>query len=301
MKGAITYALFKHEGIEGQPSGFNFATYLRGMMINIRLNKLLFPEWTTLIELDKNVYEKYFNLFNKLKQGGWIDFRVNESEPLTKAMLWRLKPCFEMGTDGFKVWDYVLCRDLDSPATYREAQAVKYWMNRDKAAHAITDSVSHDVPMLGGMIGFIPKYFTEKVQQKEWAAMFYGVNIDFNRKGADQDFLTQYIYPRFSQHGSDSITQHYFKGMPNSYLSDWNTCLCDSTVGHVSHCIHNLELNIPLEMKEANECCGHIGSAGYYNGQMSRFINKHSDKFVDLINIESEYPDMFSWVKNGCY
>ena len=299
MKGAIVYSLFGNEE-DRKENCFNFNSYLRGMMINIRLNKLLFPEWTTLIELDKNVYQKYFNLFNALKQGGWIDFRVNEPEPLTKAMLWRLKPCFEMGSDGFKTWDYVLCRDLDSPATYREAQAVKYWMNRDKAAHAITDSISHDVPMLGGMIGFIPKYFTDKIGQNDWSAMFNGVNIDFNRKGADQDFINQYIYPHFAQQGSDSITQHYFKGR-ESFLSDVRTCICVPTLGHESHCPNNIEINLPIEYKESNVICGHIGSAGFYSPILERFLHKYKEKFLGLYEIEKDYEDLFYWNKEHMF
>jgi hypothetical protein len=294
MKGAIVYSLFGNEE-EKKENCFNFNSYLRGMMINIRLNKLLFPEWTTLIELDKNVYQKYFNLFNALKNGGWIDFRINESEPLTKAMLWRLKPCFE-GT-----WDYVLCRDLDSPATYREAQAVKYWMNRDKSAHAITDSVSHDVAMLGGMIGFIPKYFTDKIGQNDWSSMFNGVNIDFNRKGADQDFLTQYIYPKFAQHGVDSITQHYFKGMPNSYLSDYNTCLCEPTRGHENYCPHNIDIGLSIELKESNGLAGHIGAAGFYTTSTYKFLTKYRDKFAGLYEIEKDYPIEFHWINDKSF
>jgi len=300
MKGAITYALFGSE--ENKVDNcFTFNSYLRGMMINIRLNKLLFPEWTTLMEIDKNVYDKYFNLFNKLKQGGWIDFRVNESCELTKAMLWRLKPCFEVGTDGFKVWDYVLCRDLDGVSTYREAQAVKYWMNRDKAAHAITDSISHNIPMLGGMIGFIPKYFTDRVQQNDWNAMFYGVNIDFNRKGADQDFLNQYIYPAFAQQGSDSITQHYFKGMPNSFLGDCQMCYCEPPMGHDTHCKNNTEIDLPLEMKESNKLAGHIGAAGFYNTLTYAFLKKYRDKFAELYEIEKDYPLEFHWVNDKSF
>ena len=62
-----------------------------------------------------------------------------------------------------------------------------------------------------------------------------------------------------------------------------------------------MELDIPLDYKETRDICGHIGSAGYYNAQLSRFVNKHADKFTDLIEIESAYPDLFTWVKNGCY
>ena len=73
----------------------------------------------------------------------------------------------------------------------------------------------------------------------------------------------------------------------------------DSTLNHNK--IQDLELSIPFEYKESNEVCGHIGSAGAYGSKLSNFINKHADKFLDLISIESEWPEMFSWVKNGCY
>jgi hypothetical protein len=143
--------------------------------------------------------------------------------------------------------------------------------------------------MLGGMVGFMPKHFKDRTGFKTWDEMFTVTNLDFKRKGADQDFLNQFIYPKFAQPGADSITQHYVLGMPNTFLSD-----CHSV-------IQPIELPIPFEYKESNDNVGHIGASGWYSTATSKFINKHQDKFLDLIEIEKEYSDVFSWVKNGCY
>lgn len=281
---AIVYSLFGYDR-ERNADCFDFNSYLRGLMINIRMNRLIYPDWVIVLETDEATYTAFKDLFDKLP----ITVEVNNNNtPLTLAMLWRLKPIFHTVDNRWK-YTHVLCRDLDSPPTYREAQAVQYWINKDKSMHAITDSVSHDVPLLGGMIGIRPEHFTHRMNCQTWEQLVSQGSYNWNIKGSDQIFLRDVVYPKFAQHGHDSITQHYVLGMPNSFLSDYHNA------------IQPMELSIPFEYKESNEVCGHIGSAGYYNAQMSRFINKHADKFTDLIEIESQYPDLFSWVKNGCY
>lgn len=282
----ICYSLFGYERGRAE-NCFDFNSYLRGLMINIRMNRLLFPDWTINVQTDKATYNAWGELFQKLP----ITVEVHDNGvPLTKAMLWRLRPVFEVNFNGFAKYSHVLCRDLDSIATFREAQAVQYWMNKDKAMHAITDSVSHDLPLLGGMIGINPKHFTMLMNCSTWESLIArNNNYEWEKKGSDQTFLNQVVYPVFAQKGTDSITQHYCLGMANTFLSDYHNHIPD------------MELPLPFEYKESNDCCGHIGAAGYYSTQTSKFINKHADKFTDLIEIESQYPDLFSWVKNGCY
>jgi len=159
----ISYALFGYNK-EQQANCFSFDSYLRGLCINLRMNRLLYPDWEIVLNLDQSTYDGFKDLFDRLP----ISVRIHEPAPLCKAMLWRMKPIFEMENGHWK-YSHVLCRDLDSPATYREVQAVNYWMMRDKALHAITDSVSHDIPLMGGMIGVIPKYFTHS--GNTWEAM----------------------------------------------------------------------------------------------------------------------------------
>lgn len=296
----ITYSLFGYDR-ERQSNCFDFNSYLRGMMICIRMNRLLYPDWITRIETDHNTYNAFLKLFIHLDLSDKFQVRHHDPELLTKAMLWRLKPVFEMNPDQSKVFTHVLCRDLDSPATYREVQAVQYWMNREKASHAITDSVSHTVPMLGGMIGFIPDWFTMRVGVSAWSDLFSGCSIDFNRKGADQDYLNSIIYPKFAQQGNDSITQHYFNGMPNTFLSDYRTCTCPPTSGHKSGCENDMDTGLTADLKESNAIAGHIGASGAYQTALTNFLMKYKDKFEDLREIEKEHSDIFYWIKDGTY
>lgn len=288
---AVVYSLFGDQDKRAE-NCFDFKSYLRGLLINIRMNRLLFPDWQIILETDKFVFAKYGDLFKRLP----IKTNVNEPEPLTKAMLWRLKPVFEIDERQKAVYSHVLCRDLDSPPTYRDAQAVQYWINRDKAAHAITDSVSHTLPMMGGMIGFIPKYFTMRTGFTTWDAMFKNCPIDFNKKGADQTFLNRYIYPVFAKKGEESITQHYFNGHGDTFLEDFRTCKCSPIQGHDSHCANNMDLAIPFAYKESNEVCGHIGASGFYEGSMFRFLRKYWNDFDDLLEVERDYSNIFYWV-----
>lgn len=294
---AICYSLFGY-GKPRQENSFDFESYIRGFMINVRMNRLLFPGWIIVLQTDQDTYKKFEHLFNN----AGIDVHVNDPAPLCLAMLWRMKPVFELAGGRWK-YSHVLCRDTDSPPTYREAQAVQYWINRDKAVHAITDSVSHTLPMLGGMIGVRPDYFTERVAQSWDEMISHGNGINFEKKGSDQAFLNKHIYPKFSQHGNDSITQHYFLGMPNTFLTDYRTCSCPSTVGHESHCYNNIEPggNLSADLKESNSVCGHIGAAGFYSTALFKFLRRYKDQFNDLIELEKYYPKLFYWTQDETF
>lgn len=295
MKKCISYSLFGY-GKERHPESFDFLSYLRGLMINVRMNRLLYPDWEIVLQTDQETYDAFNVLFDNIG----IQVRVNDTSPLCLAMLWRLKPSFETENGKWK-YTHVICRDLDSPPTYREVQAVKYWVNRDKAMHAITDSVSHNLPLLGGMIGMRPAYFNEKVGNSFDKMLALGRGMSFERKGSDQKFLCEYIYPKFSVPGSDSITQHYFNGMGNTHLSDYRTCTCPPTSGHESHCYNNIDIDIPYMYVESNSVCGHIGAAGFYSTAMFQFLRKHKSNFDDLIEVEKNYPNIFYWCFDGTF
>lgn len=281
MKGAISYSLFGYERDRAE-NCFDFHSYLRGLAINIRMARLVYPGWDIILQTDKSTYEGWKELLDAYP----IKIEVHQDGvPLTLAMLWRLRPCFDLE------YTHVLCRDLDSPLTYREHQAVQYWMNRDKAAHAITDSISHDVPMLGGMIGFRPQYFRDKMGVSTWDELIrLRSNYNWEQKGSDQSFLRDIVYPKFAQHTIDSITQHYILGMPNSFLSDYHNKIQD------------LELDgVPHEMKESNDTCGHIGAAGAYNVALDKFLVKYRDRFTDLQKAEDYRKDIFHWRNTNMY
>lgn len=299
---AISYALFtKPDGSVGDTYDFN--TYLRGLMLNIRLNRLIFPGWDTVIHVNQSNPFMYF--FNELEKLPNVRIVICEDAPLCKAMLWRMKPIFEVQAGAWK-YEHVICRDTDAPTIYKDAQAVGYWMTKNKAVHAITDSDSHSHPLMGGMCGFKPALFTSIVNVRTWDDLIRlgnAYSFDFNRKNSDQDFLIRMIYPLVSIPGNDSITQHYFEGYGNTHLSDYHTCAkCPRKAsGHNDDCPNNFTIAIPDEYKESNTICGHIGAAGFYEGALVQFMKKNRDKFIDIKQTETkleEYDKVFWWA-NG--
>lgn len=301
MSKAISYSLFGY-GKEKHPNGFTFDTYLVGLMLSIRLNRLVFPDWENVLETDNSTYTAFEPLFKYLADRNILQIEQNpDGAKLCEAMLWRLKPAFWV--DKFGKWEFshVLCRDLDSLHTYREAQAVQVWINNDKAMHAITDSVSHDVYLLGGMIGIRPDHFTSKTNIQSFSGLMSLCNIDLSAKGSDQTFLNSVIYPMVGEKGHDSITQHYFKGRGPTWLSDFHSCNCwlyESTPrAHRDDCPENTPIPLDDDLKETNDIAWHMGQSGWNQPHTLRIIEKHRDKFADLEAIEKEYKQIFYWIK----
>mgnify|MGYP001613098884 CR=1 FL=1 len=295
---AISYALFGYER-QKHENCFSFDSYLAGLMLSIRCNRLVYPDWVNVLETDKSTYNAFEPIFKYLQDKNILRIEKNsDGAKLCEAMLWRMKPVFwETHAFGWE-FSHVLCRDLDSLSTYREAQAVKMWVDHDKAVHAMTDSVSHDVPMMGGMIGFRPNHFTFTTDIKTFEQLMKKCTVDLSVKGSDQTFLNGVVYPKVAQKGTDSITQHYFKGHGKTWLSDFHTCNCwidTCRQGHKEGCPLDVPLDIPVELKETNEISEHMGASGWNQQQTMALINKHKDKFTDLDFIEKEYKSIFYW------
>lgn len=294
---AIVYSLFGYERARVE-NCFDFNSYLRGFMLCLRSNRLLYPQWKTILEIDKASYEGFKPLFDGLIEKNACEFEINENgAKLCEAMLWRLKPIYHHAVGKWK-YTHVLCRDLDSPATYREAQAVKVWVDNDKAMHAITDSISHGIPLLGGMIGFKPDYFSHMSGTNTFVDLMAKANINYSVKGSDQTFLNSVVYPIVAHKGSDSITQHYFKGYGKTWLSDFHTCNCwmeGVAIGHNEGCKENVKLDISDDMRESDKNCQHIGSSGWNTPTTEKFMYRHKEKFQDLIEVERLYPKIFTW------
>lgn len=282
---AISYALFGYN--KTYKNCFDFSSYLRGLMVNIRINRLIYPNWINVINTDSATWNSpYQPIFDWLQNKGFAVINLcPENEPLCKAMLWRLKPAFFV--DETQKWTYthVLFRDCDSVGTYREAQAVQEWIAEDKTIHCITDSISHNVYMMGGMTGCRPDYFSDRLAVNSWQQMldaYTPAGFDWNRKGADQDFLNQKVYPRCA----DSSTEHYILGMSHNLAE-----------GNGRH--YRIDQSIDVGFKELeadlNALAGHIGAAGYYETPMVKFIN-HLDPYMDdYAEIENQFKNIFYW------
>lgn len=281
MAKAISYALFGY-GTKPPQNCFEFNSYLRGLMVNVRINRIIYPGWTNVINMDQRTYDSpYKPLFDWLSQKGFIKVNICKDAPLCLAMLWRLKPIFEKDAKDEWTYTHVLCRDIDSVCTYREAQAVAQWIAEDKTIHCITDSISHNIPMMGGMIGFRPRYITERLHAYTWQQMTSMGTFDWARKGTDQDFLNKYVYPK----NADSATEHFILGMRHT--------LKEEDGRHYT--IADIDIGIDPLYKELNYVCGHIGSSGYYEIQMVKFLCEVDPYRNEYKEIEDQFKSVFYW------
>lgn len=276
MANVISFSLFGH-GEKQAENCFDFKAYLRYLGLSLRMQALIYPDWKVYLTVDEQTYNSVYKYyFDYHVSGGVLVLNIVPKQELCKMMLRRMQPMFVEGCDRF------LCRDLDSLFTYREAQAVQYWINSGRIGMCITDSVSHTIPLMGGMVGFQSKELRDILKIDSFEGLLsYATEIDYSQKGADQTFLNKVLMPRVA----NSLVEYYILGMPNSFREQ---CF---------NYIHDIELTIPKELKENNGLISHIGTAGYAVEPVLKFYDKYftetQKKYFN--KVESEYKDVFYW------
>lgn len=265
MDKAISYSLFGYDR-NREANSFDFHSYLRGFHLNIRFNRIIYPGWITVLNLDHATYNSpYKPIFDWHVSKGHATIVLHDNNtPLCKAMLWRLHTVFTYDHPAWR-YSHVICRDLDSISTYREAQMVQEWVNEDKAVHCITDSISHTIPMMGGLVGFRPGYLNDILKlninpEAAWDKLLqYAPDLDFKRKGSDQDFLNRIIYPLVG----NSVTEHFIKGMREN-IAEAN--------GRHYKVDESIDIGVDPKFKETNLLAGHAGAAGFYETPTMKFL-----------------------------
>jgi hypothetical protein len=287
---AISYALFGFDR-ERAHNCFDFASYLRGLHLNIRFNRLIYgDDWITVLNVDEATYNSpYRPIFDWHESKGFLRISVfPNNEPLCRAMLRRVQTVFDYDHPEWR-YEAVICRDLDSIATYRERQMVDEWIKEDKALHCITDSISHTIPMMGGMIGFIPGYvhsifkFGSPAETCWDRLLAMAPDINYHHKGSDQDFLNRVMYPKLCT----SATEHFIKGRPHD-LAEGN--------GRHYRC-PDTTLPINPAFTETNLLAGHIGAAGFYEAPTMKFlmdVDPFRKDYEELENMK-EFDKLFYW------
>jgi hypothetical protein len=290
MSRAISYSLFGWS--KGRYDNcFSFESYLRGLYINMRLNRILFPHWQIVLNIDEDSYNSpYRKIFDWLQNKGYIEISMfPNGEQLCKGMLYRVRTVFDYVHPEWK-WSHVICRDLDSIPTYREAQMVQEWIDEDKAMHCITDSVSHTIPMMGGLVGFRPGYIKDLLQlnstpeQSFEKLLSLAPDIYYSRKGSDQDFLNRVMYPKLCTHS----TEHFIKGRPHD--------LVEGNGRHYS--VPDIQLDgVDQKYKATNLLAGHAGAAGFYEAPTMKFLyydDPYKQEYEEIETMKG-FEHIFYW------
>lgn len=154
--------------------------YLEGALRNARLVPSIYPGWIARVYASQEIPE---SLVSQLKREGAEVIRQHRRGTID-GMFWRFLPSAEEGIDAMVV------RDVDSRPTPREFAAVSEWIASGKTLHIMRDHPFHRVPILGGMWG------CRELAIPDMADLIARWNL-WARKGQDQDFLRDAIYPRF--------------------------------------------------------------------------------------------------------
>lgn len=273
---AIGYSIFGYG--KQHDNCFSFQSYLRGLSLNLRMASIIYPSWHINIAVDESTYNSpYKQFFDYHDINPQVHIDVVPDAPLCVMMLHRLNPIF----NGY---DRVICRDIDSLVTYRERQAVDFWIKTGRVAHGIGDSVSHTLVFLGGMCGFISDGFKTLVGVNSLQKlMALDATVDYNQKGSDQHTLNKIVLPKVAS----SIVEHFPLGMPNSFREHFYNHIQDEPIEDIA----------PI-LKESNLLTSHIGASGFYEAATLKFF----DKFLtgtqkDWSNRGDEiFPEIFYWV-----
>jgi hypothetical protein len=176
---------------------FELGFYMRGLYFNVRMAKLLYPDWSVHITVESQFRERYLNFFKWFEDHATVTDGAN-NRPLCEMMLWRMLPLFDTDTT------HVICRDTDAILTYKEAQLVHAWVQSDNDIHMMLDNPAHS-GLMGGMVGFKGAFIRNNFVKFNLLTK----NWNLNKRGSDQDLLNNVVLPK----GKGSVYKSSF--LPN--------------------------------------------------------------------------------------
>ncbi len=270
----ISYSIFGYG--KDMPDSFSFNSYLRLFSLNVKMAELIYPDWRIHICIERNSYEAYRELFDYLD----IDIEVLAEDKFCTMMLWRWRPVFT------GKYDRVLSRDVDSLIHYRERQAVENWIPNGRCVHTIADSQSHNIPLMGGMVGCECIKFINLINCTSWEQMIgMAKGIDFNQKGTDQQFFQRFILPLVHE----NMVEHYVEGMPQSFRGACYNFIQEDTIQ-----------GIDPALRESTYLVSHIGQAGFAIEPVLLFIDKFMkrDRKDWYKIIEEMFPQVHYWIND---
>ncbi len=154
----------------------NNPKYTVGCVKNLKLSKIIYPDWTCRVYAAKDVPE---DIIKQIQSFNNTELVLMEEPPSWDGMFWR----FYAVEDA----DVFISRDADSRLNLREKAAVDEWLSSDKMFHIMRDHPYHNFPILGGMWG-CKAPLLKNIRQ---------MVAEYKKGGywqVDQDFLREKVY-----------------------------------------------------------------------------------------------------------
>ena len=155
--------------------------YSYGMISNVEIAQVIFPDWICRIYYGKSVPSE---VVEQLRTYSNVElYLMDEGEEHIFPMMWRF-----LAIDDEDV-EVMISRDADARLSYREKHCVDIFMESEFLLHSIRDNPSHN-NIMGGMWG-IKKNNRVKMNElsKDWKGHYYD---------SDQKFLREKLVPLFN-------------------------------------------------------------------------------------------------------
>ena len=198
----------------------NDSFYLSGGLRNIQLGRIYWPGWTVRFYTDESLPKSYVRELDTPTSEVII---VNDVKGHIAGMFWRLFVANDPKVDRF------IIRDIDSAPGSRERRAIDEWIQSRRRFHLFRDAAAHTGwPIVGCCWGaarpYIPKRGEyERGPRQEGVLPYEAVEGPIRRgevdhmmikKGGDQDFLRDYVWPLMSEDELISHDAYHCKAYP---------------------------------------------------------------------------------------
>jgi hypothetical protein len=171
--------------------------YLEGLVANVRLASLYYPDWVVrvyVVNLTDEQIRRVIAIDNKTLEV----VNCPESSPLSLPVKGG-KRQFRSAYSRFLAIDdptveYVIVRDLDTRPSIRELFAVNEWISSGLGFHAMHDHRRHAMPILAGLWG-AKRGAINMTSAMMRALQEYPNDAIEGYGGDDQAFLAKYVWP----------------------------------------------------------------------------------------------------------
>ena len=163
--------------------------YSRGLIENIKLAKLYYPDWRCLIYIHIPSVNPSILDEIKLYDNCTIVKKNDKFIRSKRFMLWRFEPLLL-----FPQVEYFMSRDIDTRIQPREVLAVHDWIQSGKSLHIMRDHPQHFPKILGGMYGIK----CQTLFQTNWINIIEDFYLLNGEETDDQYFLFKYVYEKVS-------------------------------------------------------------------------------------------------------
>ncbi|GMI57451.1 hypothetical protein ScalyP_jg5120 [Parmales sp. scaly parma] len=170
--------------------------YTQGLVHNINLQKVLYPEWKVRIYVANNVPSDKIEEYKSL---GAEVVPMNKDSVDLHGALWRFLGTVDPNVDRF------IIRDADSRLNSRERFAVQKWIESGKSLHVMRDHPNHDYAVNAGMWGGVRGVVTKELLEKTMGDLESTGRSEY---GDDQRFLRDVVYGLWKNDAKDDVSQH---------------------------------------------------------------------------------------------